>query len=36
MIHGYRYLYSRYKTENIYVDIAKNVERRINTSNYEL
>ena len=24
------------KTENIYVDIAKNVERRINTSNYEL
>ena len=36
MLHGDRYLYSLHKTEDIYVDIAKGVETKFDTSNYEL
>ena len=37
MLHGYRQLYSLYKNRRYKnVDIAKDVETRFDTSNYEL
>ena len=36
MLHGYRQLYYLHKTEDIYVYIAKDVEIRSDTLNYEL
>ena len=36
MWHGYRWIYIQHKTEDSYVDIAKYVETRFDTSNYEL
>ena len=36
MLNRYRQIYIYTKTENIYVDITKDVETRFNTSNYEL
>ena len=36
MSYGYRQLYSLYKTEDIYVDIAKDIETRFDPSNHEL
>lgn len=36
MLHGYRRLYSVHKTEDIYIDIERDVEIRFNISNYEL
>ena len=33
MPHGYKEFYSQHKTEDIYADIAKNVETRSETSN---
>ena len=36
MLHGYRQLYNLHKTEDIYVYIAKDVEIRSDTLNYEL
>ena len=37
MLHGYTQLYSLHKNQkNIYLDIAKDVETRFDTSNYEL
>ena len=36
MLHGYRQLYNLYKTEDIYVYIAKDVEIMSDTLNYEL
>ena len=35
MLHGYRHLYSVNKTEDMYLVIAKNIETRFDTSNYE-
>ena len=36
MLHGCRQLYSLHKIEDIYLDIAKDVENRFDTSNDEL
>ena len=36
MIHGKDSVIAYIKTEGIYVDVAKEVERRFDTSNYEL
>ena len=36
MLHGYRQFYSLHKNRNTYVDIAKDVETRFDTSNYNL
>ena len=36
MLHGYRQLYSLHKKEGIYSGIAKDVETRFDTSNYQL
>ena len=35
MLHGYRQPYYSYKTEDVYEDIADDVEKRFHTSNYE-
>ena len=36
MLHGYRQLYSLHNTKYIYLVIAKDIETRFKTSNYEL
>ena len=36
ILHGYRQLHQSVKTENIYVDISKGVERRFDSLNYDL
>ena len=36
MLHGYIYFYSLHKKEEIYVDIAEDIETRFDTSSYEL
>ena len=36
MLYGYRQFYSLPKTEDIYSDIAEDVEKKPDTSNYEL
>ena len=36
MLHGDRQLYSLHNTKYIYLVIAKDIETRFNTSNYEL
>ena len=36
MLHEYRQLYTLHKTKDIYVDIAKEVKERFDTSNYDL
>ena len=36
MLHGYRLLYSLHKSRDIYIHISKDVERRFDTSKYEL
>ena len=36
MWYGYRWLYSLYKNKDIYSDIAKDVQTRFDTCNYEL
>ena len=36
ILYGYNQLYSLYKTEDIYADIVKDVEKRFDTSNYKL
>ena len=35
ILHGYRQLHQSVKTENIYVDISKGVERRFDSLNYD-
>ena len=36
MLHGYRQLYYLYQIEDVYEDIANDVEKRFDTSNYEV
>ena len=36
MLYGYRQFYCILKTDNIYKDIAEDVETRFGTSNYEI
>ena len=36
MWYGYRWLYSLHKNKDIYSDIAKDVQTRFDTCNYEL
>ena len=36
MSHGYRLLYSLHKNERHFIEIAKEVETRFDTSDYEL
>ena len=36
MLHGYRQLYYSFKTKGVYEDFTDNIEKRFNTSNYEV